>query len=212
MLRDADCGAFAAGFGLESSICGTAEAGAGPLIVFLHASMWEHIAAAVLSITCVCIWYIVERAQTRNCCERQESSKRNYYIISPRVIIKAIIIIWCAGCFRRSGAFVVGPASTSSEVIRAVLNGWSMAAASLALHVSKTPMLYVPCLVRACLPATCIAYAPGLVSMHIMLSLCRCRGRCVAVAVAVAVADVHCTAASTLPLCMAVMFCTLSCM
>jgi len=133
----------------------------------------------------VCVWYIVERAQTRNC---------------------------CAGCFRRLGAFVVGPASTSSEVIRAVLNGRSMSAASLALHVSKTPMLYVPCLVRACLPAICIAYAPGLVSMHIMLSLCRCRGRCVAVAVAVAVADVHCTAASTLPLCMAVMFCTLSCM
>ena len=69
------------------------------------------------------------------------------------------------------GVFVVGPASTSSEVIRAVLNGWSMAVASLALHVSKTPMLYVQCLVRACLPATCIAYAPGLVSMHIMLSL-----------------------------------------
>ena len=106
--------------------------------------MWEHIAAAVLSITCVCVWYIVERTQTRNC---------------------------CAGCFRRLGPFVVGPASTSSEVIRAVLNGWSMAAASLALHVSKTPMLYVPCLVRACFPATCIAYAPGLVSMHIMLSL-----------------------------------------
>jgi len=37
----------------------------------------------------VCVWYIVERAQTRNC---------------------------CAGCFRRWGAFVVGPASTSSEV------------------------------------------------------------------------------------------------
>ena len=98
------------------------------------------------------------------------------------------------------------------EVIRAVLNGRSMSAASLALHVSKTPMLYVLGLVRACLPAICIAYAPGLVSMHIMLSLCRCRGRCVAVTVAVAVADVHCTAASTLPLCMAVMFCTLSCM
>jgi len=43
----------------------------------------------------VCIWYIVERAQTRNC---------------------------GAGCFRRLGAFVVGPASTSSEVIRVVLN------------------------------------------------------------------------------------------
>jgi len=34
----------------------------------------------------------------------------------------------------------------------------------------------------------------------------------VSFAVAVAVADVHCTAASTLPLCMAVIFCTLSCM
>ena len=52
----------------------------------------------------VCVWYIVERAQTRNC---------------------------CAGCFRRLGAFVVGPASTSSEVIHAVLNGRSMSAASL---------------------------------------------------------------------------------
>jgi len=31
-LRDADCGALAAGFGLEPSIQGTAEAGAGPLI------------------------------------------------------------------------------------------------------------------------------------------------------------------------------------
>jgi len=31
-LRDADCGALTAGFGLEPSICGTAEAGAGPLI------------------------------------------------------------------------------------------------------------------------------------------------------------------------------------
>jgi len=31
-LRDADCGAFAAGFGLEPSICGTAEAQAGPSI------------------------------------------------------------------------------------------------------------------------------------------------------------------------------------
>jgi len=31
-LRDADCGAFALGFGLESSICGIAETGAGPLI------------------------------------------------------------------------------------------------------------------------------------------------------------------------------------
>ena len=30
-MRDADCGAFAAGFGLESSICGIAETGAGPL-------------------------------------------------------------------------------------------------------------------------------------------------------------------------------------
>jgi len=108
----------------------------------------------------VCVWYIVERTQTRNC---------------------------CAGCVRQLRAFVVGPASTSSEVIRAVLNGWSMSAASLALHVSKTPMLYVPCLVRACLPAICIAYAPGLVSMHIMLSLslsrslyhcrCHCRSR-----------------------------------
>jgi len=106
--------------------------------------MWEHIAAAVLSITCVCVWYTVERAQIRNC---------------------------CAGCLRQLGVFVVGLASTSSKVIRAVLNGWSMAAASLALHVSKTPMLYVTCLVRACLPATCIAYASGLVSMHIMLSL-----------------------------------------
>jgi len=66
---------------------------------------------------------------------------------------------------------VVTPASTSSKVICAVLNGWLMAVASLALHVPKTPMLYVSCLVRACLPATCIAYAPGLVSMHIMLSL-----------------------------------------
>jgi len=92
----------------------------------------------------VCVWYIVELAQTRNC---------------------------CAGCFRQLGAFVVGPASTSSKVIHTVLNGWSMSAASLALHVSKTPMLYVPCLVRACLPAICIAYAPGLVSMHIMLSM-----------------------------------------
>jgi len=92
----------------------------------------------------VCVWYIVERAQTRNC---------------------------CAGCFRRLGAFMVSPASTSSEVIRTVLNGWLIAAASLALHVSKTPMVYVPCLVRACLPAICIAYAPGLVSMHIMLSM-----------------------------------------
>jgi len=92
----------------------------------------------------VCVWYIVEHAQTRNC---------------------------CAGCFRRLRAFMVGPASTSSKVIRAVLNDWSMSAASLALHVSKTPMLCVPCLVRACLPAICIAYAPGLVSMHIMLSL-----------------------------------------
>jgi len=112
--------------------------------VFLHASMWEHIAAAMLSITCVCVWYIVKRAQTRNC---------------------------CAGFFRRLGAFVVGPESTSSEVIRAVLNSWSMAAASLALHVSESPMLYVSCLVRACLPAICIAYAPWLVSIHIMLSL-----------------------------------------
>jgi len=31
-LQDADCGALAAGFGLEPSICGTAEAGAGPSI------------------------------------------------------------------------------------------------------------------------------------------------------------------------------------
>ena len=34
----------------------------------------------------------------------------------------------------------------------------------------------------------------------------------VSFAVTVAVAEVHCTAASTLPLCMAVMFCTLLCM
>ena len=100
----------------------------------------------------MCVWYIVKRAQTRNC---------------------------CAGL----GAFVVGSASTSSKVIHLVLNGWLMSDASLGLHVSKTPMLYVPCLVRVCLPAICIAYAPGLVSMHIMLSLslvwslCCCRYR-----------------------------------
>ena len=32
--------------------------------------------------------------------KRRESSKRNYYIISPRVIIKAIIIIRVAGSMR----------------------------------------------------------------------------------------------------------------
>ena len=151
--------------------------------MFLHASMWEHIAAAVLSITCGCVLYTVERAQTRN---------------------------WCAGCFRRLGAFVVSPESTSSEVIRAGLNGWLMAAASHALHVSKTPMLYVPCLVRACLPSALRTR----LGLYLCTSCCRCpcRGRCVAVAVAVAVADVHCTAASTLPLCMAVIFCTQLCM
>jgi len=64
--------------------------------VFLHVSMKQHIAAAVLSIMCVCVWYIVEHAQARDC---------------------------CTGCFRRLGAFVVSPVSKSSEVMRAVL-GW----------------------------------------------------------------------------------------
>ena len=87
---------------------------------------------------CMAFWGDIggERAQTRNC--------------------------W-TGCFRRLGAFAVGPASTSSEVIRAVLNGRSISAASLALHVSKTPMLYVPCFVRACLPAS--ACLPAIAAM-----------------------------------------------
>jgi len=64
--------------------------------VSLHASMKQHIAAAVLSIMCGCVWYIVEHAQARNC---------------------------CAGYFRRFGAFMVSPVSTSSKVMRSVL-GW----------------------------------------------------------------------------------------
>ena len=103
------------------------------------------------------------------------------------------------------------PASTSSEVIRAVLNGRSMSAVHLPSTCQKHPccMCHVLC-VRACQPS---ALRTRLGS-YLCTSCCRCpcRCRCVAVAVAVAVADVHCTAASTLPLCMAVMFCTLSCM
>ena len=41
-------------------------------------------------------------------------------------------------------------------------NDWSTAVTSLALHVSKTSILYVPCLMRACLAAICIAYGLGM--------------------------------------------------
>jgi len=98
----------------------------------------------------MCVWYIVERVQTRNCCAR---------------------------CFRRLGVFVVGPASTSSEVIRAVLNGRSMAAASLALHVSKHPccMCHVLC-VRACQPSALRTRLGSYLCTS--CCCCYCRGRC----------------------------------
>ena len=54
-------------------------------------------------------------------------------------------------------------------------NGLSTAVASFALHVSKTPMLYVPCLMRACLAAICIAYGrPGSCPPGRCTSCCRC--------------------------------------
>ena len=49
--------------------------------------------------------------------KRRESSKRNYYIISPRVIIKAIIIIRVSLHFTQSGLSISMAAGVVFEKI-----------------------------------------------------------------------------------------------
>jgi len=44
--------------------------------------MRGHIAAAVLSIMCVCVWYIVERTQTHNSCTGEDWEA---FVLGPRV-------------------------------------------------------------------------------------------------------------------------------